>query len=54
MVAIMFKMLASFAGLLALLLGTPVSAQTKADSDFKVTLLGTGTPIWIGSVQARS
>jgi ribonuclease Z len=28
-----------------LLLGATVSTQTKADSDFKVTLLGTGTPI---------
>ena len=27
------------------LICTTVSAQTKADSDFKVTLLGTGTPI---------
>jgi beta-lactamase superfamily II metal-dependent hydrolase len=44
-VAIMSKPLASFVGLLALLLGAMVSAQTKADSDFKVTLLGTGTPI---------
>ena len=41
----MSKTLASFVGLLALLIGTTVSAQTKADSDFKVTLLGTGTPI---------
>jgi ribonuclease Z len=41
----MSKALASFVGLLALLLGTTVSAQSKADSDFKVTLLGTGTPI---------
>ena len=41
----MSKALASFVGLLALLLGATVSAQTKADSDFKVTLLGTGTPI---------
>src|SRR5947209_17706789 len=41
----MSKTLASFVGLLALLLCTTVSAQTKADSDFKVTLLGTGTPI---------
>ena len=39
------KALASFVGLLALLLGATVSTQTKADSDFKVTLLGTGTPI---------
>jgi ribonuclease Z len=31
--------------LLALLLGATASAQTKTDSDFKVTLLGTGTPI---------
>lgn len=41
----MSKVLASFVGLLALFLGTTVSAQSKADSDFKVTLLGTGTPI---------
>lgn len=41
----MSKTLASFVGLLALLLGAPVSTQAKADSDFKVTLLGTGTPI---------
>jgi ribonuclease Z len=41
----MSKALASFVGLLALLLGTTVSVQSKADSDFKVTLLGTGTPI---------
>ena len=39
------KALASFVGLLALLLCATVNAQTKADSDFKVTLLGTGTPI---------
>jgi ribonuclease Z len=37
--------LASFVGLLALLLSATVSTQVKADSDFKVTLLGTGTPI---------
>jgi ribonuclease Z len=30
---------------LALLFGATVGAQTNADSDFKVTLLGTGTPI---------
>ena len=41
----MSKVLASFVGLLTLLLCATVSAQTKADSDFKVTLLGTGTPI---------
>jgi ribonuclease Z len=41
----MSKTLASFAALLALLLGPAVSAETKADNDFKVTLLGTGTPI---------
>src|SRR5213596_1778453 len=41
----MSKTLASFVGLLALLLGATVSAQTKADNDLKVTLLGTGTPI---------
>ncbi|QIG94910.1 MBL fold metallo-hydrolase [Bradyrhizobium sp. 6(2017)] len=41
----MSKTLASFVGLLAFLLGATVNAQTKADSDFKVTLLGTGTPI---------
>jgi ribonuclease Z len=41
----MFKTLASFVGLLALLFGATVGAQTNADSDFKVTLLGTGTPI---------
>src|SRR3979411_1754380 len=41
----MSKTLASFVGLLALLLGPTVSTQAKADSDFKVTLLGTGTPI---------
>ena len=41
----MSKALASFVGLLALLLGATVSTQTKADSDFKVTLLGTGTPV---------
>src|SRR5207247_4222315 len=44
-VATMSKTLASFVGLLALVIGATVSAQTKADSDFKVTLLGTGTPI---------
>lgn len=31
----MSKALASFVGLLALLLGATVSTQTKADSDFK-------------------
>ena len=41
----MSKTLASFVGLLAFLLGATVSTQAKADSDFKVTLLGTGTPI---------
>jgi ribonuclease Z len=41
----MSKTLASFVGLLALLLSATVSTQVKADSDFKVTLLGTGTPI---------
>src|ERR1700742_938230 len=41
----MSKALAAFVGLLALLLGATVSAQTNADSDFTVTLLGTGTPI---------
>jgi len=41
----MSKALASFVGLSALLLGATVSTQTKAESDFKVTLLGTGTPI---------
>ena len=41
----MSKTLASFVGLLALLLCATVSTQVKADSDFKVTLLGTGTPI---------
>ena len=41
----MSKALASFVGLLALLLGATVSTQIKAESDFKVTLLGTGTPI---------
>jgi len=41
----MSKTLASFVGLLALLLGAMVSTQTKADSDLRVTLLGTGTPI---------
>jgi len=41
----MSKTLASFVGLLVLFLGPAVNAQTKADSDFKVTLLGTGTPI---------
>jgi ribonuclease Z len=41
----MSKALASFVGLLALLLGATVSTQVKAESDFKVTLLGTGTPI---------
>ncbi len=41
----MSKTLASFVGLLALLLSTTVSTQVKADSDFKVTLLGTGTPV---------
>jgi len=41
----MSKTLASFVGFLALVIGATVSAQTKADSDFKVTLLGTGTPI---------
>jgi ribonuclease Z len=44
-VAIMSKALASLVGFLALFLGATVSAQTKIDSDFKVTLLGTGTPI---------
>jgi ribonuclease Z len=41
----MSRALASLVGLLALLLGASVSTQVKADSDFKVTLLGTGTPI---------
>ena len=41
----MFRTLASFVGLMVFLLGTAVSAQTKPDGDFKVTLLGTGTPI---------
>src|SRR5438552_12726471 len=41
----MSKTLASFVGLLAFLLGATVCTQAKADSDFKVTLLGTGTPI---------
>lgn len=41
----MSRKLAAFVGLLAFLLGATVSTQTKADSDFKVTLLGTGTPI---------
>ena len=41
----MSRTLAAFVGLLALLLGATVSTQTKADSDFKVTLLGTGTPV---------
>jgi ribonuclease Z len=41
----MSKALASFVGLLALLLGATVSTQVKAESDLKVTLLGTGTPI---------
>lgn len=41
----MSKTLALFVGLLVLLLGATVSAQTKADNDLKVTLLGTGTPI---------
>ena len=41
----MSKALASFVGLLALLLGATVNTQVKAESDFKVTLLGTGTPI---------
>src|SRR6476659_2413491 len=41
----MSKALASFVGLLALLLGATVSTQVRADSDFKVTLLGTGTPV---------
>jgi hypothetical protein len=39
----MSRALASLVGLLALLLGASVSTQVKADSDFKVTLLGTGT-----------
>jgi hypothetical protein len=41
----MSKALASLVGLLAFFLGATVSTQVKADSDFKVTLLGTGTPI---------
>ena len=41
----MSKALASFVGLLALLLGATVCTQVKAESDIKVTLLGTGTPI---------
>jgi ribonuclease Z len=41
----MSKTLPSFVALLLLLLGPTVSAQPKADNDFKVTLLGTGTPI---------
>ena len=41
----MSKTLASFVGLLALLLGATVCTQVKAESDIKVTLLGTGTPI---------
>src|SRR6202022_417259 len=44
-VASMYKMLPSFVTLLCLLFGLTVSAETKADNDFKVTLLGTGTPI---------
>jgi ribonuclease Z len=40
----MSKALASLV-VLTLLFGAPVSAQTKVESDFKVTLLGTGTPI---------
>src|SRR5947208_9410320 len=39
------KVLALFVGFLALFLSATVSTQVKADSDFKVTLLGTGTPI---------
>src|ERR1700737_4214841 len=41
----MYKTLPSFVAFLCLLLGPTVSAQTKADDDFKVTLLGSGTPI---------
>jgi ribonuclease Z len=41
----MSKRLDPFAGLLALLFLAMASTQTKADSDFRVTLLGTGTPI---------
>ena len=41
----MSKVLASFVGLLALLLSATVGTPVRADSDFKVTLLGTGTPI---------
>jgi ribonuclease Z len=39
------KVLALFVGFLALFLSATVSTQVKADSDFTVTLLGTGTPI---------
>src|SRR5436305_15344208 len=41
----MSKTLAAFVTLLYLLLCPAVTAQTRADNDFKVTLLGTGTPI---------
>ena len=53
----MSKALASFVGLLALLLGATISTQVRADSDFKVTLLGTSalrSPFRTGSAQARS
>jgi len=39
------KALLSLIGLFALLFGATLSAQSKADGDFRVTLLGTGTPI---------
>jgi ribonuclease Z len=41
----MHKTLPSVVALLCLLLGLTASAETKVDSDFKVTLLGTGSPI---------
>jgi len=41
----MLKRLPSFVTLLCLLLGATAHAGTNGDSDFKVTLLGTGTPI---------
>jgi len=41
----MLKRLPSFVTLLCLLLCATAHAGTNGDSDFKVTLLGTGTPI---------
>ena len=49
----MSKAFASFVGLLALLLGATISTQVRADSDFKVTLLGTGTAVPFAPVRPK-